>query len=197
MTEILSSVERINPPIRFVYFDLGGVVFSFSGGLEAIANKVGRSLEDITAYWRSQDDAICRGELQPQQFWNNLASQFHYNGANFDFLDFWISHFQPIQQTHDAMRALQSDGTQIGILTNIYPGVFERAIDTGAIPDLEYQVVVKSCELGIVKPDLQIFRHALTQTNFGPGEVLFIDDRVENTQVAKKLKWNGILFEKN
>lgn len=197
MIEILTLIERIKPPIKFAYFDLGGVVFSFSGGLEAIANKVKRPLEEVAAYWRSQDDAICRGELQPQQFWANLVSQFGHPDTGLDFLDFWISHFQPIQQTHDAMRDLQSDGVQIGILTNIYPGVFERAIDIGAIPNLEYQAVVKSCELGIVKPDLQIFEHALSQTGFSPNEVLFIDDRVENTQVAKKLEWNAILFEKN
>ena len=29
MKELLESIEKINRPIRYAYFDLGGVVFSF------------------------------------------------------------------------------------------------------------------------------------------------------------------------
>lgn len=195
MKEILTPIQTIKPPIEFAYFDLGGVVFSFSGGLEAIANKIGRPIEDVTAYWKSQDDEICRGELQPQQFWNNMISQFHYDGPKLNFLEFWVSHFQPIRKTHEAMRVLQSKSVQIGILTNIYPGAFERALNTGAIPNLCYHAVVKSCEIGIVKPDRKIFEFALSQTALSPCQVIFIDDREENIKVAKKLNWNTLLFE--
>lgn len=195
MTDILFQIEQVRPPIKFAYFDLGGVVFSFSGGLEAFAKKVHSSLEEVTAYWMSQDDAICRGELDPQQFWNNLASQFGFNDTDLDFLGFWISHFRPIRKTHEAMKSLQTHGIKVGILANIYPKVFEKALYVGAIPKLNYYSIIKSCDLGIVKPDLQIFEHALSQTGLHPNEVILIDDRAENIRVANRLKWNTVLFE--
>ncbi|MBU1885685.1 HAD-IA family hydrolase, partial [Patescibacteria group bacterium] len=179
---------------KYAFFDLGGVVFSFSRGLEAIAQLIDVPLSEVTTYWRSRDDEICKGKLEPQQFWRDLVSHFGQGDKDIDFLNFWIGHFCPIQETHIAMRALQSRGVLLGIITNIYPGIFEVAVRTGLIPKLDYQAVVQSCEIGIVKPDQQIFHHAIGLTDMRPSEVILVDDRAENTRVAKKLGWHSLLF---
>jgi len=194
MVEKIRSLEQIKQPIQYVFFDLGGVVFSFSRGLEAIAQQTGVPLSDVTAYWQSRDDEICKGNLKPQRFWNDLVSHFGQGNRGVDFLRFWISHFSPIQKTHHAMKAIQSRGIQLGIITNIYPGVFDIAVRTGLVPDLNYQAVVQSCRIGIVKPDQQIFRHAIGLTGMRPNEVVLVDDRAENTHAVKKLGWHSLLF---
>ncbi len=197
MSEKITTIEEIRRPIRHAFFDLGGVVFSFSNGLKSIAQIVDKPLEDITVYWRSKDDKICLGELAPQQFWDDLVSHFGSGNKDMDFLEFWTNHFQPIQQTHDAMKALHSNGVQIGIITNIYPGVFNIAKEKEVIPTLDYHTVVQSCDLGVIKPNTQIFNHALTQTGLRPNEVILVDDLAENIQAVEGLGWKSLLFTNN
>ena len=195
MKELLKLIENIKQPVRFACFDLGGVVFRFSGGLETIARNLDIPLEDIKFFWKSHDDQICLGKLAPQDFWVNLVTHFRTGNRNLDFLDMWIEHFEPIPETHEAMRELQADGVQIGLLTNIYPGVFEKALQKGVIPNLPYNTVIQSCDVSLVKPDRQIFEMALKPTNVLPSEVLLIDDRKENIDVASSLGWNIHLFK--
>ena len=195
MKELLKSLENTKQPIRFAYFDLGGVVFSFSGGLKTMANNLNVPIESVESYWRAHDDQICLGKLTPQDFWVKLVSHFGSGEKELDFLEMWIDHFKPISETHEAMRQLDSDGVQIGLLTNIYPGVLDKAVERGCVPELPYHSVIQSCEVGIVKPDKQIFDIALARTNYLPSEVLFIDDREENTKIASSIGWNVHLFK--
>ena len=194
MSERLNSFDQIQPPIRIAFFDLGGVVFSFHGGLEAMAQLFNKPLSQVKEYYFSRDDQRCRGELAPQQFWNDLVSQFGSGDRDMDFLQFWTSYFRPVPETHQAMQDVQSRGVALGILTNMSPGVFDIALRLGVIPTLDYAVVVQSCDLGIVKPDPAIFNHALRLAGVSPEQAVLIDDRAENTNAVEALGWYSLPF---
>jgi putative hydrolase of the HAD superfamily len=51
-----------------------------------------------------------------------------------------------------------------------------------------------SCRLGAAKPDPRAFQLVLRDLGAQPGEVLFIDDRGENTRVARDLGMRTITF---
>ncbi len=51
-----------------------------------------------------------------------------------------------------------------------------------------------SCELRIVKPDTAIYEHTLAALGVQPEEALFIDDRAENIEGAKKAGLHALLF---
>lgn len=193
MAERLTSFDQIQLPIEVAFFDLGGVVFSFLG-LEVLAQEVNRPLSEVKAYWLSRDDDICRGVLAPQQFYKDLVSHFGAGDQDLDFLRSWTSQFVANTETHQAMRDIQSRGVRLGIVTNIYPGVFSVAVGMGVIPDLDYSVVVQSCELGIVKPDPEIFNHALRMAGVSPEQAVLIDDRAENTNAVERLGWSSLPF---
>lgn len=111
-----------------------------------------------------------------------------------DFLQFWTSHFSSITETHQAMLNIQSRGVGLGIISNIYPGVFNIALDMGVIPNLDYSVVVQSCDLGIVKPDQRIFGCALQLAGVSSERAVLIDDRTENIDAIEALGWYSLLF---
>ncbi len=50
-------------------------------------------------------------------------------------------------------------------------------------------------ELGMYKPEKNMFAHVLTEEKVAPGEVLFFDDGAENVGVAKEMGINAFLFE--
>jgi putative hydrolase of the HAD superfamily len=51
-----------------------------------------------------------------------------------------------------------------------------------------------SCRLGAAKPDPRAFQLVLSDLGVQPGEVLFIDDRAENTRTARDLGIHAITF---
>ena len=52
-----------------------------------------------------------------------------------------------------------------------------------------------SCEMGVDKPDLKAYEILLNQLKLPAGDVVFIDDRLENVEAAKKMGIDAILFE--
>ena len=71
---------------------------------------------------------------------------------------------------------------------------FHFAVTMGAVPAYDYAVVVQSCELGIVKPDPEIFNHALRLARVLPEEAVLIDDRAENIEAVERLGWYSLPF---
>lgn len=152
--DLYETVEKINP--RFIYFDLGGVVFNFSKGLRNLSEKINAPFHEVIQLWKQYDENICTGEINPQQFWNILTAKFRYNGDNINFLDFWAGSFEPIEYTHKVIKWLVKKNRNIGIISNIYPGILKRAIKSGAIPRVGFNAIIQSCEIGIIKPDPDI-----------------------------------------
>jgi putative hydrolase of the HAD superfamily len=52
-----------------------------------------------------------------------------------------------------------------------------------------------SCELGISKPDPEIFRHAVKLLKVNPAEALFLDDREENLEGAARVGLRTMQYE--
>jgi len=52
-----------------------------------------------------------------------------------------------------------------------------------------------SYELGLIKPEREIYEYVLREINREPGECVFIDDKPENIEGARNLGIHGIIFE--
>jgi len=181
---------------KYIYFDLGGVVFHFSGGLEVLADKLHAPFERVYKFWQRKDDDICRGKLSPQKFYEQIKNYFNYSGSDIDsFTKFWVDHFQINTPVHDLMKKLANQSVSIGILTSIYPNVFNLALKKGYIPNLDYQSVIQSCDIGLVKPEKGIFKHARRQCNCQSREIILIDDNSKNITQAEKLGWKGFFYD--
>jgi len=53
---------------------------------------------------------------------------------------------------------------------------------------------VISSTLGLRKPQKQIFEYLLASCGCAPGEVLYVDDKLQNVSAARELGFNGLLF---
>ncbi|MBP0454250.1 HAD-IA family hydrolase [Kitasatospora sp. RG8] len=54
--------------------------------------------------------------------------------------------------------------------------------------------VVNSARVGAAKPDPRIYRFAADQARVSPGRCLFVDDRPENVEAARRLGMTGLLY---
>jgi putative hydrolase of the HAD superfamily len=59
----------------------------------------------------------------------------------------------------------------------------------------EFQVKIWSCELGMVKPDLRIYRACLDALGCCAEQTLFFDDRANNVEAARGLGMEAHIFE--
>ena len=89
--------------------------------------------------------------------------------------------------------AVKQRGLLTAILSNMGDAVLasvEREFDWIR----RFDLLVWSCQLGIVKPDPAIYRHMLAKLKMRPEEILFIDDKLPNVEAAQALGIQTIQF---
>jgi putative hydrolase of the HAD superfamily len=89
---------------------------------------------------------------------------------------------------HDLIRAARQAGLRTGLLSNSWGGGYPRDL----FPEL-FDAVVISGEVGMRKPEEEIFRLAAGMIGLEPAECVFIDDIEENIRAAESVGLVGVL----
>lgn len=91
----------------------------------------------------------------------------------------------------DFLRQLRNEGFHVSALSNtnaVHWGYCQRYfIEAGYVPTELFEHLWLSYELGLVKPDPEIFRVILAQSGYVADETLFVDDNQHNCEVAQQL----------
>ena len=100
---------------------------------------------------------------------------------------------EPIDESVDMLRSLRQNGIRTFALTNFSAETYPLAV--ARFPFLsEFDGTVVSGEEGVVKPDLQIYERLLQRYSITATRAVFIDDRLENVEAARRLGLYGIHF---
>lgn len=181
-------------PIRFVYFDIGGVLLRWQEFFETIAITYGKNRVDVEANYFRYDNLACRGEISTQDAWNRALRDLQVTpSADFDFATRWIETFTPIAESHTLLRTIAAH-YPVGLLTNIHKETYELSLKKRLIPDLAYHTVVKSCDIGLVKPEKEIYEYAKQQAGVPHEAIFFTDDLEKNISTAQLLGWHTVQF---
>ena len=95
------------------------------------------------------------------------------------------------QETRQAQQELLKKGIKNCILSNALPALADTA-DCQNIVEPEH--IFCSFDLGLLKPDAKIYQTVLEHLNCTAEEVIFVDDKPENTKAAAKLGIDAITF---
>lgn len=99
----------------------------------------------------------------------------------------------PIAGSVALLEALHTHGMPLYAITNYSAETFPRA--RAQFPFLaQFRDIMVSGEEGIVKPDPEIFRRAITRWSLRPAHTLFIDDSPANIEAAARLGFRTHLF---
>ena len=180
--------------IDTVIFDLGNVLLPFDWGIarKRMCARTGcsrRELEDyfVTTPFLSQLEV---GQLTAQHFFEKVARDLRFPGDRVEFDEIWSNIFT----TDDAMLRL----------TQVLKGKYRRFVLSNTLPQhiefvfAKYPVLrdfdghILSYEVGLVKPDRQIYE--LTMQRFGivAERAVFIDDLPTNVEAACAVGWQAI-----
>lgn len=184
--------------IRAVIFDFGGVL-CFPPTEQQIAEAAtlcGLNAEEfLGAFWKKRR-AYDRGH-DPAPYWQDIAAV---GGHVFDDamiaemvrreIDFWMRFDERVLRWVEQLRAA---GFETAILSNLPRPLGEALRAAPGFLD-HFDHVTFSYELGVIKPERDIYEHAIRGLGAAPARTLFLDDRVENVEGARAAGLHAVLF---
>lgn len=180
--------------IEFVYFDIGNVLLLFSGGLQKLAKKHGKKYEDFLQVFLKYDDLVCRGEMTPQDLWEKYREELGIGEEDIDFVEYWTDNFILIQESFDLIDEIRKSNVKVGLLSNIYSGVYSKLVKKNFFPFVNWDTKIFSCDVGFVKPELSIYEVAQKKADTYSNKILFIDDKQDFLTPAEKSGWRVYQF---
>jgi epoxide hydrolase-like predicted phosphatase len=183
-----------NPTYSALVVDFGGVLTtSIWPAFAAFCERVGKPQETVRDLFRSDERAIGllrgleTGALpEPEferQFGDLLGLESHEGLIGDMFAD-----LGPDEDMVDAVRAAHAAGFKTGLISNSWGlGIYERA------PVDLFDVSVISGEVGLHKPQPEIYELACERLGVEPASAVFVDDLRENCDGAEAVGMTAIL----
>ena len=110
--------------------------------------------------------------------------------------DFWNAWKLLLGEEKNTVNILEALNKQysIWLLSNTNPKHIQDEIEKRYLFPSLVNGAVYSFDVGVRKPEKEIYEIAMQQANANPQECLFIDDLLENIQAAKQIGIEGIHF---
>lgn len=185
----------------FVYFDLGGVLirdFSGTDNWNIMKRKFGvpekrwKEFDDLYDTYEMEDVCLTRDvDTLIPIFAERFGIKFP---KGYSWLNDFISKFERNPSIYPVMEKVQKN-CRMGILTNMYPRMFDAIKQADLLPPYSWDVIVDSTVVGFQKPDKKIFMLAEKLADVEKKEILFIDNTKENVEGAKAVGWQAYWYD--
>lgn len=183
--------SRIEAPDH-ILFDVGGVLSPdiIQEKLADLANNHGLPEPRVQAMGAKLRPAADRGELPEDLFWRAVLESLGVTPGpeDLEYEGYLRIHEQALTLARQLTRLVR-----VGILSNDTPQMAaarRRLLDL----DTDFSPMVISGEVGQIKPEPGIYLTALKAAGCPAERCLFIDDRPENVQGARKVGMLAILY---
>lgn len=167
------------------------VIFDFFGVLRTDGYKswiINQKILDTSAYYdlsRRSDLAL----LNDDEFFDELSALVGRRMTHGE-IDSATTIYKDVVSIAERVQ----ENYQVGLLSNA-PGDFLRGILKDNDLERLFNTIVISSEVGMAKPDRNIFDYTLDALDAQPHETIFIDDTLINVESANKLGINAIHFQ--
>ncbi len=187
---------------RFLYFDLGNVLLSFSHErmcqqmaavarieAEAVRQALFEPAGTESLQWRFE-----RGEFDAAAAYEQFCQQTGARPEQAALQAAGCDMFGELKDSVALVRRLAAAGHRLGVLSNT--NALDWAHVSERFPFLRecFELAVLSFEAREMKPDAAIFEHAVRRAGVAPGEVFFTDDKPENVAGARAAGLDAVLF---
>jgi putative hydrolase of the HAD superfamily len=194
----VTNRRTLSIPGRVVVFDYGEVLSKSPSehDRQGILDAAGAAADTFwPAYWRHRDD-LDHGTVTVADYWVRVGADLGLEFGAAEVQQLWASDFRSwisvepgsIEVLHD----LAEGGTRLALLSNAgfdFGDPFRRA------PFARYfEQIFVSAELGMIKPDPQIYRHVARELGIEPAAMVFIDNKQVNVDGAVEAGVTGHVF---
>ncbi len=189
--------------IKAIIFDVGGVIMFYdhmiaakqmSKLIKVSSQKIFRIISNSGKYARFTQ--FCEKGALSKDYWNLLAKKLEIKKIPYHkFNRLWNNIFCPNKKMKKIIFNLKED-YKLALISNMGKEHKDYLIKKYKITG-PFQISIFSCDIGIRKPDLRIYKLALKKLGLKPAEVVFIDDIKENIKGVNKIGIRGVLFKNN
>lgn len=187
--------------ISFVYFDLGGVaILDFSG-----TNKWAQLRQELgitpnkdaefNRFWEKYEGELCLGRdaetlipLIEKTFSTKLPKGYSL------LIDGFVNRFEANRSIQPIIDEIHKH-CRIGLLTDMYPHMFEAIKNRGLLPAVEWDTIIDSSVVGLRKTNPKIFQLAQERAKVLAEEILYAENNAVKVKTAQNLGWQTFLYD--
>ncbi|MDT8069668.1 MAG: HAD family phosphatase [Terriglobia bacterium] len=186
-----------NHSLRAVIFDYGRVLSLPPSDADwaALAAATNLSLDTLQyRYWEYRD-AYDRKEISASEYWERVSGEEVAGDRLAEIIALDDAQWTEVnpEMLRRALRLKDAD-IKIAILSNMQIDML-RAMRSKFDWLDEFHVQMYSCEVGLVKPDREVYQECLLRLDVQPKETLFLDDKQKNTAGAEAVGIRTLLFD--
>ncbi len=187
--------------ISFVYFDLGGVVicdFSGTNKWVELKNELGitpEKYQEFEDFWKKYEAEACIGRdvetllpLMEEKFGIQVPNNYSL------LLNGFVDRFEVNKFIWPAVNEIHKN-CRVGLLTNMYPGMYAAIEKRNLLPDVVWDVVLDSSVVGLQKPDSKMFQLAEEKTGSKGRKILYVENNPSNVKAAQAFGWQTFLYD--
>ncbi|MEX0919728.1 MAG: HAD-IA family hydrolase [Candidatus Saccharimonadales bacterium] len=200
LSDLLSAAPiniKKNSDIKFIYFDIGGVLIHWLPSVHAYAERIDRPYNQVLKLFYENEQALAKGNMTDEDFKLLVALKLKLNmkgKAGEEAMKSWLADMRPILPAHNFLKEL-TNHYPVGLISNIAKGYFENFVQLELVPKAKYKTIIKSCDIGHMKPEHEMFEIATQAARVEPTAILFIDDSKVNVRAAERFGWQAEWFD--
>lgn len=186
--------------IKNVIFDIGNVLVDFHWRELMADLHLSKEAQDCfetsvfgSCWWHDLD----HGTIEEEDAVAHLREDNIEFGEAFDLL--WNNRDKlvvPYDYSVPWIMALKERGYHVYLLSNYPRDIFTLHVEKGSFPFLKYvDGKVVSGFVRMIKPDADIYECLMQKYHLNANECVFLDDREENIEGAKRVGMHGIVFK--
>ena len=194
----MPATRTTNPP-RFLYFDLGNVLFTFDRprSCRQMAEVSGVPQAELTEFFASADSLVRleTGLATPAEVHAAFCERFDVNPPLASMCLAGSDMFRLNAPIVPLLTRLTLAGHRMGVLSNTSSPHWEflNAGQYWILHEL-VEVAILSYEVKSMKPDAGIYEAAAERVKMKPSELFFTDDLSENVEAARAAGWQATVF---
>jgi glucose-1-phosphatase len=181
--------------ISHIFFDLGKVLvdFDFSIAAGKIMQQSPLSPDEVTQeFYRLNGliDEYETGSIDSETFFTRMKAEYRFEGSIAELREIWCGVFSPLDE-HIQMAKCLAQFYPLALISNTSEAhitYLESQYDFFPI----FRKKFYSHEVRCMKPNPEIYDHALKEMGADKFESLFIDDREENVEAVATRGWQTI-----
>jgi len=181
--------------VRGLLVDFGGVLTTdVFHSFRRFCEREGLDPERVKQLFRDDPDALGdlrgleRGELTEEEFSERFGARLGVDDTT-DLVNRLFAEMGPDQEMIEAVRSVRSAGVRTGLISNSWgAGRYDRSV----FPEL-FDGVVISGEVGLHKPQPEIYELGAERVGVPAQECVFVDDLRENCEGAQAVGMTAVL----
>jgi len=182
--------------VELFLFDLGKVLidFDFAIAIKKLQERNSLNYKKIHALFSDSDLARLwdRGLLSEEAFYLRLKNDLNLKIKMEELIPIWNDIFSEKKESISLALSLKRL-YKVMVMTNTNPWHLAYLRERFSWLS-EFDGLVASCEVRLLKPEPEIYSLALAQAKVSPEDAIYVDDLIQNVQAAKSLGIDALQF---